>query len=81
MYSTLTSTDARLIQRNLAELDSKPIEGTEDAYAPFFSPDGNWIAFSARAKLKKVPVNGGPTVTLSETRTMMQGPGAKTARS
>jgi Tol biopolymer transport system component len=73
VHSTLGSTDARLIQRNLAELDSKRIEGTEDAYAPFFSPDGNWIAFTAEGKLKRVPVNGGPTVTLSETRAMLQG--------
>ena len=40
--------------------------GTEDAATPFFSPDGEWIAFFADDKLKKVPVDGGAPVTLCD---------------
>jgi len=32
--------------------------------APFFSPDGQWIAFFAREHLKKVPIAGGPAVVI-----------------
>ena len=40
------------------------LQGTEGTHAPFFSPDGQWIGFFAGGKLKKVPVRGGPVVTL-----------------
>ena len=38
------------------------LDGTESAENPFFSPDGNWIAFIAEDRIKKVPVDGGPPV-------------------
>ena len=37
---------------------TKPLDGTDDARSPFFSPDGRWIGFFARGKLKKVTVSG-----------------------
>ncbi|MCG6955667.1 MAG: protein kinase [Gemmatimonadetes bacterium] len=43
-----------------------PIPGTERAQNPVFSPDGQWIAFSADRHLKKVRVSGGATVTLAD---------------
>ena len=43
-----------------------PIPGTDGALWPFFSPDGEWIAFFADYKLKKVPIQGGMPVTLCE---------------
>ena len=37
--------------------------GTQFAYDPFFSPDGQWVGFFSPAKLRKVAVQGGaPTV-------------------
>ena len=38
----------------LAEGESRLLPGSEGAYAPFFSPNGGWIAFFANGKLKKV---------------------------
>ena len=35
---------------------AQPLAGTEGALGPFFSPDGQWIAFFAAGSLKKVPV-------------------------
>ena len=32
-----------------------PIDGTEGASDPFFSPDGNWIGFFAHGSLQKCP--------------------------
>ena len=50
--------------RRLEELHATRLNGTDDAYAPFFSPDSQWIGFFASGKLKKVAVSGGAAVTL-----------------
>jgi serine/threonine-protein kinase len=55
-----------LYLRLTRELQAVPLPGTEDADAPFFSPDGEWIGFGARGKLKKVSVLGGPPATLCD---------------
>jgi Tol biopolymer transport system component len=40
----------------------RKVNGTEDARGPFFSPDGNWVAFSTEGGLQKVrlPEGGNP---------------------
>ena len=48
----------QLYARRLDQLQATTFQGTEDARAPFFSPDGQWIAFFAEGKLKKVAVTG-----------------------
>src|SRR5260370_8484081 len=53
----------RLATRRLDQSQVTPLSGTEGAYSPFFSPDGQWIAFFAEGKLKKIAVQGGATVT------------------
>jgi serine/threonine protein kinase len=52
--------------RRLGQLDATIIPGTEQAAQPFFSPDGQSIAFFATRLLKKVSVNGGAVVSLGE---------------
>jgi eukaryotic-like serine/threonine-protein kinase len=53
----------QLFLRELDRLEPTPIAGTEGAYNPFFSPDGEWLGFAADGKLKKVPLRGGvPTI-------------------
>src|SRR6185295_10956072 len=49
---------SNLYIRRADSLKSKPIDGTEDASGPFFSPNGKWIGFFADGKLKKVPTSG-----------------------
>ena len=56
----------KLYLRPLDQLQATPLSGTEGAANPFFSPDGEWIAFFAGDKLKKVSVSGGATVTLCD---------------
>ena len=34
------------------------------AYAPFFSPDSQWIGFFDRGEIKKVAIAGGPIITI-----------------
>lgn len=43
-----------------------PIPGSDDASSPFFSPDGRWIGFFAGDNLKKVPIDGGAAVTITD---------------
>ena len=58
----------RLYLRNFDQVAPVPIPGTEDAIAPFFSPDGLWIGFATATDelLKKVSVAGGPPITLAK---------------
>ena len=39
---------------------------TEGAAAPFFSPDGNWVAFFADRQLKRVPFEGGAPLVICD---------------
>ncbi len=55
------------------QLESAPISGTEDALAPFFSPDGRFVGFWADGALKKVPVGGGSPTTLCDTNSYFYG--------
>jgi len=52
--------------RLLEQLEAKPFSGTDGAQFLFFSPDGQWIGYIAQAKLKKVPVTGGASITLCD---------------
>ena len=45
--------------RHLDQSEAVRLEGTERASSPVFSPDGEWIAFEAGSKLKKVHTGGG----------------------
>ena len=62
-----TQGDSRqLYQRLLSQFEWQPIPGTEGAEDPFFSPDGQWIAFFADDKLKKVSLAGGSPQVLCD---------------
>ena len=56
----------RLWVRPLDTFAAQPLAGTEDAHAPFWSPDGRFIAFVAEGKLKKIAVSGGPPLTVAD---------------
>lgn len=57
---------SQLYLRHVDRLEATPLKGTDDALYPFFSPDGQWVAFFAAGKLKKVSVLSGTLVTLCE---------------
>ena len=55
-----------LMLRRLDQLAPTPLPDTTGGSAPFFSPDGRWIAFYADGALKKIPTDGGPPITLCQ---------------
>jgi Tol biopolymer transport system component len=57
---------ARLYVRQRDRLEATQLAGTEDARDPFFSPDGESIAFFSDNKLKRISVLGGAVVTLCD---------------
>lgn len=56
VYSGGPPGSERLFMRRLDQFSDLPIAGTEGANAPFFSPDGQWVAFFSGGKLLKVNV-------------------------
>jgi serine/threonine-protein kinase len=56
----------QLFVRLMSEFEARPIPGTEGAFCPFFSPDGRWVGFFTKDKLKKVSLLGGEPVPLCD---------------
>ena len=54
--------------RNLDDMAARPIQGTVGATTPFFSPDGEWVAYWSRpdSQIKKIATIGGAAVTLCD---------------
>ena len=56
----------RLFTRRLDQPNATELARTQGALAPFFSPDGQWVAFFAGTKLQKISVDGGSAVILCD---------------
>jgi eukaryotic-like serine/threonine-protein kinase len=63
----------QLYVRRLDAFDAKAIAGTDGAQFPFFSPDGEWVAFFAERKLKRVSLRGGSPLVVCDTPTLGKG--------
>jgi len=67
VYNGRDSTGGRrLYLRAMDRLEPVPIPGSENATAPFFSPDGRWIGFRVGTRLVKTPVAGGAPEVVCE---------------
>jgi DNA-binding winged helix-turn-helix (wHTH) protein len=51
---------SRLFVRRLDQATSTELAGTERAQTPFFSPDGQWVAFFSTNRLKKISLEKRP---------------------
>ena len=65
-HIVFVSENDTLYLRSLDNQSVVPISGTEGGRTPWFSPDGEWVAFSVAGKLKKVPLRGGAQMTLCD---------------
>ncbi len=57
---------SQLYLRRMDEFEAQPLDGTEGAFGPFFSPDGQWIGFLTQTQVMKVSIKGGMPQTLTE---------------
>jgi len=56
----------RIYVRQLASVEARPLPGTDDLWAPFWSPDGRRLGFFANGKLRVIDVQGGTPVPVAD---------------
>ncbi len=67
VFSDSVGGDLYLFRKLRGEGTPTLLPGTEGAQSPFFSPDGRWIGYlTVDGKVRKVPIEGGNSLTLSE---------------
>jgi DNA-binding SARP family transcriptional activator/Tol biopolymer transport system component len=62
-----------LFLRSMDQVGARPIPHTRDAQTPFFSPDGKWLGFVIDDAIRKVPLAGGPAITVCNVTTNVVG--------
>jgi serine/threonine-protein kinase len=72
-YVVVRNGRTQLMLRSLDRLEPAALPGTEDAGAPFFSPDGEWVGFFAGEKLKKIATSGGAPLILTSVPPVTRG--------
>ncbi len=65
-YVAAESGVAHLYVRRMDQFEPVAIPDSEGANFPFFSPNGDWVAFFNQGKLKKAPSDGGRPVALCD---------------
>ena len=65
-YVSFGQDGQHLYLRRMDQVAPTRVQGTANAIRPFFSADGQWVAFWADGKLQRVSVNGGLPVTLCD---------------
>jgi serine/threonine-protein kinase len=66
VYAAYSAGRLQLYVRALDEFMARPLPNTDGAQYPFFSPDGQSLAFFAAGKLKRVSIGGGEPVTICD---------------
>ena len=67
VYRGPSETGTRLWLRRMDQLSATPVQGTEDATSPVFSPDGRRIAFIRNGvSVHVASLDGAPAVTLTD---------------
>jgi Tol biopolymer transport system component len=64
VYAGVREGVPQLMTRPLDRLDVSPILGAEGGLDPFFSPDGRQVGFVTAGQLKRIPIEGGQSVTI-----------------
>lgn len=66
VYAARDAEGSRLYLRSVDEFEPRLLDGTEGADQPFFSPDGEWVAFFAPGKIQRISVEGGNPILIAE---------------
>jgi len=59
----------QLYLRSLDAAEARPLRDTEGAQVPAVSPDGQWVAFWANGRIRKVSLDAGPAMDLAPNAT------------
>ena len=54
----------QLVVHALDQLEPRPLVGIGAVRDPVFSPDGRWVAFFSMGEIRKVSINGGPSIVV-----------------
>ena len=73
VYVVVRNERTQLMLRSFDRLEPVALPGTENASAPFFSPDGEWVGFVAGEKLKKISTAGGAPLILGNVPPVTRG--------
>ncbi len=71
--NTMLSDEIGMIVRTIDQPEFRSLTGISSLSAPFFSPNGEWLAFVKDDKLKKISMRGGSPITLCDAPTMRGG--------
>ncbi|HET9384993.1 MAG TPA: hypothetical protein VFO67_07580, partial [Gemmatimonadales bacterium] len=66
VYAAVGASGRQLYLRSIDSFDAQALPGTEDASNPFFSPDGDWVGFFSRGKLRKLSIAAGAARELAD---------------
>ena len=73
VYAARSASQTQLYVRPLERFEADGIAGSGGASAPFFSPDGGWVAFFARDSLHKATFHGGAPLKICDTPSVVSG--------
>jgi Tol biopolymer transport system component len=65
-YTATANGKRQIWVRSIAALEPRALPGTDDAYSPFWSPDGRSLAYYADGRLLKIDASGGPPQALAD---------------
>jgi serine/threonine protein kinase len=65
-YVARGSASNQIYLRSFDRFEAIPLQGSEPAVNPVFSPLGKWVAYYSQGKVKKQPVAGGTAVPLTD---------------
>jgi serine/threonine-protein kinase len=66
----------QIYMRHLSESTAEPLDETDGASSPAFSPDGAWLAYVTGNLIWKVPSTGGDATTVTEVVRRIRPPGS-----
>ncbi len=66
-YVALIKDHTQLHLRYLNDTRVVPLEGTENGFAPLFSPDGKWLVYGSKGAIMKLAVPDGTPVNIAST--------------
>ena len=66
---------SRVLRRQLDQVNTEVVPGTEGAVRAYVYPSGDWLAFATNrpSALKRVPLAGGPATTVFEAKSNVNG--------